>query len=139
MAKLHFTFAFLGSLALGQIATAQVSINFDSLVNVDLTTFTGGSGYPQTGGTVTIAGIDYELAKTQNGKTGAMLVVNDSRMVPIGVFGVKEVYTLINITVGVLNELNGKVAFFGSGGAYQSFDLRQGLNIRDHFNGGSTT
>lgn len=135
MAKLHLTFALVGSLALGQIATAQVSINFDSLVNVDLTTFTGGSGYPQTGGTVTIAGIDHELAKTQNGKTGAMLVVNDSRSVPIGVFGVREVYTLINSTVGAFGELNGKLEFFGSGGAYQSFDLIQGFNIRDHYNG----
>jgi len=120
---------------MGQLATAQVSINFDSLVNVDLTTFTGGSGYPQTGGTVTIGGVDQELAKTAQGRTGAMLVVNDTRTVPIGVFGVREVYTLINSTVGVINELNGKVEFFGTGGAYQSFDLIQGVNIRDHYNG----
>ncbi len=135
MARFLYSIALVGSVGLGQVANAQVSINFDPLVNADITTFTGGGGYPQMGGTVTIAGIDHVLAKTSTGRTGSMFFANNTKVVPVGVFGVKEVYTLINSTVGAFGAFNGKVEFFGAGGAYQTFDLIQGDNIRDHYNG----
>jgi hypothetical protein len=39
---------------------AQIDIS--GLVNSDLTTYSGGSNYPQNGGTLTVAGVTFQLA-----------------------------------------------------------------------------
>ncbi len=119
----------------GASAHANIFINFDSQVNADITTFTGGGGYPQSGGIVNISGVNHELAKTAGGKTGSMFAVNETKIVPVGVFGVAEVYTLINSTRGIFGQSNGRVEIHGSGGLIQTMMLTQGTNIRDHFNG----
>lgn len=40
----------------------SVSINISSLVNSDLTTYTGAGNYPQNGGALTVAGVPFTLA-----------------------------------------------------------------------------
>lgn len=116
-------------------AYGSILVNFDSQVNADITTFTGGSGYPQNGGFVNVAGIDHRLAQTTSGKTGSMFFVNETKTITINEFGIGEVYTLINSTTGVNGQLNGRIEIAGSGGLLQTVVLTQGDNIRDHFNG----
>lgn len=43
-----------------------------------------------------------------------------------------EIDTLINSTYGSLNQVSGQIEFFGTGGAFASFNLVQGVNIRDY-------
>ncbi|MCE9559408.1 MAG: hypothetical protein K8R88_10690 [Armatimonadetes bacterium] len=114
---------------------ATIFINFDSQVNGNITTYTGGGGYPQNGGTVSIAGIDHQLARTSTGKSGSMVFGGTTNIIPIGQFGVKEIYTLINSGFGTNGQLNGRIEAHGSGGLLQTFLLTQGDNIRDHYNG----
>lgn len=130
---MRFEILLVGCLTAG--ASAAVSVDFNAQVNADITTLTGGSGYPPSGGTVTVGGIDHQLAVTTSNRTGSMSFVNETRTVPINVFGVSEVYTLINSTVGAFGQLNGQVEVHGSGGLVQTLTLIQGDNIRDHFNG----
>jgi len=84
---------------------------------------------------VTISGIDHQLAVTAGGKTGSMFFVNETKTVPINLFGIMEVYTLINSTFGSFGAINGKVEVHGTGGLLDTFTLTQGINIRDHFAG----
>lgn len=127
------TFLALGILAVS--AQASIFVDFDSQVTNDITTFTGGSGYPQNGGFVNVAGVDHRLAQTTSGRTGAMFFVNETKTITINEFGISEVYTLINSTQGVTGQLNGRIEIVGSGGLLQTVFLTQGDNIRDHFNG----
>ena len=46
-----------------------------------------------------------------------------------------SVYTLINSAFGSAGANNGTLEFVGMNGAFASFTLIQGVNIRDHFNG----
>lgn len=114
---------------------AVVHVNFDSQVTGDITTFTGGSGYPPNGGMVNIAGIDHRIALTTTNRSGAMLFINETKTVPINLFGIHEVYTIINTGYGVFGQGNGQVEVHGSGGLLQTVPLTQGNNIRDHYNG----
>jgi len=129
------SFALLSVLVVAGASQANISINFDNQVNADLTTFTGGSGYPQNGGVVNVAGINHQLALTAGGKTGSMFFANDTKIVPINLFGMAEVYTLINSAQGIVNQHNGLIEIHGSGGLLQTVNLTQGINVRDHFNG----
>ena len=54
---------------------------------------------------------------------------------PTNIFGASTVHTLINSFDGVFGVSNGRLEFVGTGGAFASFDLTQGFNLRDHFNG----
>lgn len=128
-------FAFLFVLVASAASQANTFINFDNQVNADITTFTGGSGYPQNGGIVTIAGIDHQLAKGANGKTGSMFFANETKIVPINLTGIAEIYTLINSANGINGQLNGVIEIHGTNNLVQTVTLTQGINIRDHFNG----
>lgn len=127
--------ALIGIGVLAAYSQASIFVNFDSQVNADITTFTGGSGYPQNGGIVTVSGIDHQLAKTSAGKTGSMFFVNETKTISVNEFGIGEVYTLINSTVGINGQLNGRIEIVGSGGLLQTVVLTQGDNIRDHVQG----
>ncbi|HLO98375.1 MAG TPA: PEP-CTERM sorting domain-containing protein [Fimbriimonas sp.] len=125
-------------LALGMIAAAShgfIDVNFDSLVNADLTNLTGGWGYPQNGGNVTISGIDHRIALTSGGKSGGMFFNDQTKTIAVGEFGIHEVYTIINSGQGAFGQLNGIIEIHGSGGLLQTVSLIQGDNIRDHYNG----
>ena len=54
-------------------------------------------------------------------------------MFPVNQPDAVAVYTLINSGFGEFGANNGLVEVIGTGGAYASFDLIQGTNIRDHF------
>ncbi|MBL8059090.1 MAG: hypothetical protein JNK63_00065 [Chthonomonas sp.] len=122
-------------LASATAAHAVVHVNFDSMVNSRLSTLTGGSGYPPNGGMFTIAGIEHRIAVNTLNQSSCMFVTNETKIIPVNVFGVTEVYPSINSGYGSIGQLNGRVEVHGSGGLLHTYVLTQGDNIRDHYNG----
>lgn len=103
-------------------------------MNYDVTTMTGGSQYaPLYPGLHTWNGIDFNLEEDQNGKNAFMGGILE---VSVNVYGVESAYTLINSAYGHNGELNGYLEFSGTNGSYFKVDLIQGINIRDHYQGG---
>lgn len=134
------------SLAAGLFAAASLTASTaraDIMNFVDLSTHLndtivswsdGGSYAPLFPGTSSWNGIDFQL---QEDMWGLNVVHNPgSADIDVNVTGATAVYTLMNTAWGSYGSVNGKLEFFGSGGAYHSMDLTQGINIRDHFNGG---
>lgn len=97
----------------------------------------------QTVATLPTGGTPFTLA-TSNGQAGTTGVVQTGPFdlgsataptsvdIAVSIAGAVEVDTLINSTFGTLGQLSGRVQFLGTGGAFASFDLVQGTNIRDY-------
>ena len=119
-----------------------VEVNISSLVNADLTTYTGGANYPHHGGPLTVAGVPFTLATIgQNADTAVIqssttLGVVETYSIAIGLFGVTSTYTLINSAFGMCGTNVGELDFIGSSNTF-TYTLTEGTNIRDHFNGNS--
>ncbi len=130
------TCAWLVQLAKGD----SISISISPLVNSDLTGYTGGANYPQQGGPLTVSGIPFNLATI--GPDGHTAVIQSSTTdgvseiysIPIGLFGVTSVYTLINTAFGGCGQNVGELDFVGSSTTSQ-YVLTEGTNVRDHFDG----
>jgi hypothetical protein len=123
------------------VVTPLVSVDLDSLVNANLQTYTDGSYYPLGGTSVTVGGIPFTLAHYSGGGTGILQTSPASQSspssfdIPVNIPNASVVYTLINSAFGQLGYLDGTVVFHASNGATATFDLVQGTNIRDHYNG----
>ncbi len=142
-------FAIATLLALGLFASeasaTQIQIDISGQVNSDLNTYSGGSNYGPIGGTtLDINGINFDLAPfdatTDVGIIQTFLVFGGGPASSSYTFGglalsgVQTIYTLINSSFGQDGDKIGSVVFTGTGGMF-SFDLIEGLNVRDHFNG----
>ena len=57
----------------------------------------------------------------------------DTLVIPVGLRGVKTVYTLINSAYGAAGATIGSVTFVGSKGDTYTVDLIEGWNVRDHW------
>jgi len=55
--------------------------------------------------------------------------------IPVGVYGVSNVYTLINSAYGTMGVNIGSITFNGSAGASYTVSLIEGDNVRDHYYG----
>jgi len=117
-------------------------VSISSVVNADLSTYTRGDLYPAGGNTLTIGGVDFILAAGPGNSRGPGIFQTDtsdpariSATIPVNVFGVGTVYTLVNSIFGELGNDNGTIEFKGTGGADAVFHFVQGTNIRDHFQG----
>ncbi|MBS0190830.1 MAG: hypothetical protein U0573_02920 [Phycisphaerales bacterium] len=118
-----------------------VTLNLTPKVNSNIRTYTGGTFYPLGGQTRDFAGVPFALALL-NGDANSFGVIQlpanntlTTHSFSVNVFGATRVYTLINSAWGSFGANNGKVEVFGSAGAYAKFDLIQGTNIRDHYQG----
>ena len=120
----------------GQACADTVEINLSSFVNADLTTYSGGSNYPQNGGSITVDGIPFQLATNGPQDDTAVLQTSgvDDYSIPVGVAGVTSVDLLVNSAYGSCGTDVGEIDFVGASQTY-SYDLTEGLNIRDHFDG----
>jgi hypothetical protein len=135
------------SLAIGisafSVATAQagaISIDISSLVNSDLTAYSGGWNYPQHGGPLTVGGIPFTLAIGKNSDTAVIQSsiaggVSQTYSLPVNLFGVTSAYTLINSAFGTCGANVGELDFIGSSNTF-TYTLTEGTNVRDHFHGG---
>ena len=121
---------------------AFTPIDIESFTNADLRTYTNGANYPIAPATLTVGGVPFNLvpfgAKSnslgivQDPGTAAPKVIAD---VALHVVDPTTVYTLMNSAFGVSGTDIATVQFVGAGGASATFDLTEGVNIRDHFNG----
>ncbi len=69
----------------GIVRADSVEIDLSSFVNSDLTTYTGGSNYPQHGGAITVETIPFELATIGSGQDTAVIQTNGTQDFSISV------------------------------------------------------
>jgi hypothetical protein len=109
----------------------------------DIRTWTQGTNYPLGGIYTNYAGISFFLAAFP-GSTNSLGIVDTglgsvvtpkTNNFPVNVTNAVTVYTLMNSDSGKANTTNGTLEFYGSQGAHASFNLVQGFNLRDHYNG----
>jgi hypothetical protein len=142
MRPLRFsTLALALALALGAVGSARadlITVPIGSLVNYDVRINVGGNNLPVAPTTLTVGDVPFDLVPfgTKPDSLGIITtLVGDSLFaIPTDIFGATTVYTLINSAFGTAGAVNGRVEFVGTGGAFASFDLTQGFNIRDYFN-----
>ncbi|HUA21826.1 MAG TPA: hypothetical protein VMB25_23940 [Bryobacteraceae bacterium] len=130
------------SVSLVAIARADtVSVDLSSLVNSDLTTYTGGGSYPQHGGSITVGDIPFTLATIGPDSDTAVLQTSTETgagqiyALNVDVFGASTAYTLINSAFGECGTTVGQLVFVGSSTTY-TYTLTEGVNVRDHYDGG---
>jgi hypothetical protein len=117
-----------------------IDLNISSLVNSDLTTYTGGGNYPPNGGPLTVAGVPFTLATigpsfdTAVIQTSTIPGVSQTYSIPVGIFGVTSADTLINSAFGTCGTNVGELDFVGASSNF-AYTLTEGTNVRDHFNG----
>lgn len=115
-----------------------VPVPLDGIVNADIRQYSGGGGYPIAPTVLDVGGVPFQLVPFPgvSDSFGAVQTPPEPSVfsIPANVPAAVRVFTLINSAFGTLGADNGAVEFSGSGGAFASFDLVQGVNIRDHFN-----
>ena len=113
-----------------------VQIDLSGLVNSDLTTYSGGSNYPQHGGLITVDGIPFELATIGPQQDTAVIQTSDTQdfSIPADTFGVTSADLLVNSAYGGCGSDVGEIDFVGSSETFV-YKLTEGVNIRDHFDG----
>ncbi len=119
----------------------NTAVNIDPEVNTNLQTYSSGTLYPAGGTSIEVGGVSFTMADYPGGGTGVLQAGNgtpttpSSIDIPVSIDNASTVYTLINSGNGEFGYDDGAVEFFGTNGAYAKFDLVQGTNIRDHYNG----
>jgi len=120
------------------VVAEYIPVDISSQFTTDLRSIIGGSQFPIAPTTISVGGVPFDLEPLANTADSLGIVVS-----PLGpytlVFPVNQpdavaVYTLINSAFGSFGANNGLVEAIGTGGAYASFDLIQGTNIRDYLN-----
>ena len=100
-------------------------------LDTDIATWSDGGTYNlYFPGSHTWNGVPFVLENRTPGNYKASI---SSLTIPVGVYGVTEAYTIINTAWGTYGAVVGKVEFNGTGGAYYSMDLTEGINVRDHY------
>jgi hypothetical protein len=132
------------ALSAASVNAGQIQVDISGQVNSDLNTYSGGANYPNGGTAININGIGFSLATFPT--TNDIGIVQTFTIFGTGTpaassytFGVnlpdvQTIYTLINSSFGQDGDTIGSVTFTGTGGVI-SFDLTEGLNVRDHFEG----
>ncbi|MFQ5901598.1 MAG: PEP-CTERM sorting domain-containing protein, partial [Thermodesulfobacteriota bacterium] len=84
-------------------------------------------------------GIPLTIADGTNGSNNIWHGIDDpdnQMTISTSIVNPDKVYTLINSWWGYANTFIGNVEFFGTNGAYYNYNLIEGWNVRDHYNGG---
>ena len=107
-------------------------------LNTDISTWTGGDIYNSVfPGLQTWNGVPFNLENRNSWSITNYKVFADSSLtIPVNVYGVIKAYTIINSAWGQYGATVGKIEFFGSGNSYYKVDLVEGINVRDHYDGG---
>lgn len=125
----------VSALAIAPVQAATFTpINFSSSANFQLQSLD--AGYPA--GNVTLGGVPFNIQTSGNNTWHSEVATGPNPRVlniPVGVFGVTEVNTLINNYWGQAGPTSyASLEFFGSGGAYYKKDLVGNVDIRDFLN-----
>jgi hypothetical protein len=149
MRKCGLCAALVATVVLGAGAAAQAAgtpLSIQSGVNSNLYTYTNGTNYPPAGSTVTIGGVDFTLADWYPPSFGApdVGVVQSGNGAPTSItiqlpavtVGASTVfYSLINSAFGTAPNTIGNLTLNFQGGGSFVYDLTEGDNVRDHYNG----
>jgi hypothetical protein len=119
-------------------AGAEVHVPIGSLTNDDLRTWTHGDNYPVAPTDLTVGGVSFELVPL-GVEPNSLGIVSDATASGVFTFSTNiaaptTVYTLMNSNFGAFGSNIATLEFKGAGGAFASFDLIEGVNIRDHCN-----
>ncbi len=119
----------------------STSVNIDPQINNFLADSVPGE-FPTGGSVIQVGGVDFTLAHYPNTTNLGVAVTADATPAtpsvldfPVNVANPTRVYTLINSFYGAPGTLLGTIEFIGTGGAQASFDLVEGMNVRDFNNG----
>jgi hypothetical protein len=144
----------LPAAALGSV---NEPLDLTPFVNVDLTCYTRGAAYPQQGGVIQIGGVPFTLlAGPADSHTSIIQLLSDPGVfsqcikygprevarpgqqvavtLPIQRSNVNAVYLLVNSAYGRCGAEIGAVELAGRGETYR-YPLKEGVTVRDHFNG----
>jgi hypothetical protein len=113
-------------------------VSIETLTNSNLRTYSHGYSYPVAPTTLTVGGVPFDLVPLDSVANSLGIVQTfgtNTITITTNVVSPTTVYTLMNSGYGVYGEDIATVEFWGSGGAFASFDLIEGTNIRDHYNG----
>ncbi len=126
---------------------AEIQLAFpSSAINSNLYTYTGGGNYPAAGSTVTVGGIDFTLSSFYANNPAApdvgVVLTGDGSPTsatidtPDVVVGASTTfYSLINSAFGVNGQTIGDLTLNFSNGSTYVYDLTEGDNVRDHYDG----
>lgn len=120
----------------GAARADTIPVDLSGFVNSDLTTYSGGSNYPQHGGSLTVGTIPFLLATIGTNLDTAVVQSTGAQdfSLPVGIFGATSAYLLVNSIYGSCGAGIGAVDFVGSSEIYV-YTLTEGANVRDHFDG----
>lgn len=130
----------LFSLGSMQAQAGYVTLDMSSIVNSDIVPYTFGSNYPSPG-PISIDSIPFELTAGSNGTTwvagglGSNGIPTSYHVGDLNVQGVTAMYALINSAFGACGATVGSIGA-RAGASSASFDLIEGVNVRDHYTGG---
>jgi len=134
MAKLFSIGASALFMALSIAPLQATPVDISGAVNSNITGYTNGDLYPQTGGTLVVGGVTFDLA-TINGHTASALAVFQTINIAVNQSGINTMYALINSGFGSAGSNIGELQFNGSTGSFV-YQLVEGTNVRDHNNDG---
>ena len=137
MTRVAISIASIAAVCFAGLARADtVQVNLGTFVNGDLTGYTGGSSYPQHGGSITVDGITFDLATIGSQNDTAIVQTNGTQdfSIPVDISGVSSVYVLVDSAFGSCGSTVGQIDFVGSSQT-DVYKLTEGDNLRDHFNG----
>jgi hypothetical protein len=105
--------------------------------------FHDGAGDTSTpAGNVTLGGVPFSIPQNPNNNTWYSSNISGDNTnpltIPVNIYGVQEVDTLIVTQWGMTGWQTVKLQFYGDGGAYQEKILVGDVDIRDWLNGGTT-
>jgi hypothetical protein len=126
---------------------AEIQLAFpSSAIDSNLYTYTGGGSYPAAGSTVTIGSVNFTLAPFYADNPAApdvgVVLTGDGSPntininTPDVVVGASTTfYSLINSAFGVNGQAIGDLTLNFSNGSTYVYDLTEGDNVRDHYDG----
>src|SRR4051812_27202098 len=79
-----------------------ISLDISNLINADLTLYSGGANYPQTGGPVTVAGTTFQLATGSNNLIAVVQGSWDGRVNDISIPGPSQTFSIFPNQFGVM-------------------------------------
>lgn len=113
-------------------AVAAGPVDLQPYVNANVSTYTEGGNYPSA--STTIGGVTFSLATFDGGTGIVQLDGTNAVNIAVNQTGVNTAYVILNSAFGIAGQTIGSLVFNGGGNSV-SFDLTEGVNVRDHFFG----
>ncbi len=124
------------------VRAGYIPVSIAAETNSDIRTYTGGSNYPVGPTSISVAGVPFDLVPLTSQPVNSLGVIQTANgtpsvfNIPAAVSGATTVYTLMNSAWGASGANVGSIEFQGANGADVTFQIVEGVNIRDHYQDG---